>query len=292
MPIFRDGFVAVWGMVIFMRMQILTENRVKKRGLLAEHGLSLYIEHENGNILFDTGQSDVYCRNALQMGVDLKGIDFIVLSHGHYDHCGGLVCFPELEQFPTVYVHRTAFEQRYAANCDGKTYREIGIPWSLDEHTVIKNHMIFTQRLMRIAPEISLYSEIPYTTDFEGVPNGFYTGNIADRIVDRMQDEQVLVIESGKNLFVFLGCSHPGIINCLSYVQNQYPGKRIKLLVAGMHLEGASSHRLQLTMQALKEMNIEKIIPVHCTGTYAISEMKRFFGEQCLPLCTGDSMEF
>lgn len=81
-----------------MKISILTDNRTKKRDFLAEHGLSIYIETEKANILFDTGQSDVYCRNALKMDVDLNKTDFIILSHGHYDHCGGLIHFPQAKK--------------------------------------------------------------------------------------------------------------------------------------------------------------------------------------------------
>lgn len=83
-----------------MKIHILTDNQVKKRRLLAEHGLSIFIEHEKTHILFDTGQSDIYCHNADEMGVDLKQTDCIVLSHGHYDHGGGLIHFPMTEGYP------------------------------------------------------------------------------------------------------------------------------------------------------------------------------------------------
>ncbi len=125
-----------------MKMHILTDNRTKKRGFLAEHGLSIYIEHEKANILFDTGQSDVYCRNAAQMDMNLNKTDCIVLSHGHYDHCGGLIHFPKTNKFPKVYVHEAAFGKRYTVNPDGKSYREIGIPWSLDDNNVLKNSTV------------------------------------------------------------------------------------------------------------------------------------------------------
>ena len=116
--------------LIHMKIHILTDNRAKKRDFLAEHGLSLFIEHENTNILFDTGQSNIYRRNAALMGVDLSRANCIVLSHGHYDHCGGLVHFPESAHFPKIYVHETAFAKKYALNPDGTTCRGIGIPWS------------------------------------------------------------------------------------------------------------------------------------------------------------------
>ncbi len=100
-----------------MKIHILTNNTVRKRGLLAEHGLPLLIERKDGNILFDTGQSDVYCKNAEYMGLDLRKTNAIVLSHGHYDHGGGLPYFPT-SGFPKIYAHPSAFVQKFAVDSD------------------------------------------------------------------------------------------------------------------------------------------------------------------------------
>ncbi len=214
-----------------MKMHILTDNRTNKRGFLAEHGLSIYIEHEKVNILFDTGQSDVYCRNAAQMDMDLNKTDCVVLSHGHYDHCGGLIYFPKTDRFPKVYVHESAFAKRYALNAGGKGCREVGIPWSLDDYSFVKNNIVFTRKNLQIAPGVNLCGEIPSTVAFEGVPEGFYTGDNVDKSVDMMKDEQMLIFDTGKGLCIFLGCSHPGVVNCLNYAIKQFPGKKIDTLV-------------------------------------------------------------
>lgn len=83
-----------------MKITVLTDDKVHKRGFLAEHGLSLFIEYKDYNILFDTGQSDVYIRNAKALRLDLNKTDCIVLSHGHYDHCGGIEYLPNLKNNP------------------------------------------------------------------------------------------------------------------------------------------------------------------------------------------------
>lgn len=121
-----------------MKMSILSDNRAGKCGILAEQGLSIFIEHDGTNVLFDTGQSNVHCRNALQTGVDLDRANYIVLSRGHYNHCGGLVYLPEMKILPDVYVHKTAFAKRYTIESDGLSYREIGIPWSFDNPKIKK----------------------------------------------------------------------------------------------------------------------------------------------------------
>lgn len=274
-----------------MKMHILTDSRTKKRGFLAEHGLSIFIEHENANVLFDTGQSDVYCHNAVRMGVDLSKTDCIVLSHGHYDHCGGLIHFPKSDRFPKIYVHEAAFAKRYALNPDGQTYREIGIPWSLDDNAVLKSNVVFTQKNKLIAPHIMLCGEISSTVDFEEVPKGFYVGNEEHKITDMMKDEQMLILFTDKSLCIFLGCSHPGVVNCLNYALKLFPGRKINTLVAGMHLDSVTPLCLKMTIQAMLDLDIQKVIPLHCTGIFAICEMKRLLGDRCFMLCVGDSLE-
>lgn len=274
-----------------MKIYILTDNRTKKRDILAEHGLSVFIEHKNTNTLFDTGQSDVYCRNAAQMGVDLSKSDCIVLSHGHYDHCGGLIHFPYPDKAPSIFVHKDAFQKRYTINPDGKSYREIGIPWSLQDYSFIKNKIEYLQKIVKLAPDTILCGEIPSTTLFESVPEGFFTGDKPNRIADMMADEQMLIFDTDKGLCVFLGCSHPGVANCLNYALKQFPGKKIDTLVAGMHLDSVSPLRLQMTLQYIIDLGIRKVVPLHCTGIHAITEMMRFLGDKCLPLCAGDTLE-
>lgn len=274
-----------------MKIHILTDNRAGRRGILAEHGLSVFIEHEDMSILFDTGQSDVYRSNAERMGVDLKRVDCIVLSHGHYDHCGGLIHFPARDQFPRVYVHKDAFNRKYALNPDGETFREIGIPWALDDLGAIRDNIISTGKHTSLAPSIDLVGEVPYTTSFEKVNPHLYTQGTPSKSPDVMKDEQMLVVDGNEGLIIFLGCSHPGIINCVNYALNMFPGKDVDTLIAGMHLKKADPERLDTTIKHILDLDIRRVIPLHCTGIIAITEMKRLLGDRCLMLCAGDSLE-
>ena len=269
-----------------MKVSVLTENRTGKGKFLAEHGLSLFIEYNNVNILFDTGQTDVYCHNAELMGVDLRKTDIIVLSHGHYDHCGGYVNFPAKEKYPVTYVREKAFERKFTVDKNG--YREIGIPWRYEDY---KENIVFTESKTKISENVYICSDIPFTNSFEEPFKGLLVENKKEKIIDKMSDEQMLVIDTDKGLVIFIGCSHPGIANCLAYAKKLFPGKKINTVLAGMHLEVVNDERFEKTISFLKELGIEKILPVHCTGVIKSCEMKRIFGEHCSIICAGESFE-
>jgi len=274
-----------------LKVSILADDIVNKRDLLAEHGLSLFIEHNGINILFDTGQSSIFCHNATAIGVDLQKTDCIVLSHGHYDHCGGLVHFPKTDSFPKIYAHEQAFCKRYKENPINNGYADIGIPWALDEYPQIQKNMIFSQKMMEPYPGVHLISNIPTTTEFEDISKGFFIEKSGHITPDMFFDEQMLVIETDNRLAVFLGCSHPGVINCLKYVKKCFPEQSIYALFAGMHMENASPLRVEMTIQYMIEYKIQKVVPLHCTGIMAISEIKRFLKDRCHVQAAGDVLE-
>lgn len=271
-----------------MKIQILTDNRSQKRGMLSENGLSLLIEYKGLNILFDTGQTDVFVKNAANIGVDLDKTDLIILSHGHYDHCGGLIHFKK-NNFPKVYVSKAAFTKRYALNI-GRTYRDIGIPWCLDDYDYIKRNIVYADAYIKLAPDIFLLSEIPCSAPFEELSKAFYMQNGEKKTVDTMEDEQMLIFDTEDGLVIFLGCAHPGIVSCLNYAINKFPNRKINTLVAGMHLKDLDGSRIKKTIQSFQDLDIQRVIPLHCTGIFAICEIKKALRERCQVLCAGDTL--
>lgn len=274
-----------------LKMHVLTDDRVRKRGLLAEHGLSLWIEKDDKKILFDTGQSSVYCQNAKTMGIDLGEADHFVISHGHYDHCGGLQFYPYKNNTPMIYAHPDAFLKKFSSNDKGEPSREVGIPFEISGQDWMKDRIVYSRQPLKIDEGILISGEIPCSSIIEEVPKGFYIQKDNKIMHDMVLDEQMLIIEDGGEIAVFLGCSHPGVINSIKYVQKLMPDMNIKLLAAGMHLENVSPIRLQMTIQYILDMNIQKVVPLHCTGFGAMCEMKRYLGDKCFTLCTGDTME-
>ncbi len=275
-----------------LKVHILTDDRVRKRGLLSEHGLSLWIEKDDKNILFDTGQTSVYTHNAKMMGINIESVDYVIISHGHYDHCGGLQYIPDSDKVRSVFVHPDAFLKKFAAVNKDEPSKEIGIPFNIHNADIPgKNFNRYIAYPCLIQRDILLSGEIPADNDFEEAPVGFFMEKDQKIVPDLIQDEQMLIIEDEGELAVFLGCSHPGVINCIQYAKKLKPDRKIKLLIAGMHLDNISRKRLDMTVDYLVQSEIKNIIPLHCTGFTAMCEMKHKLGDRCQLLCTGDTVQ-
>ena len=264
-----------------MEITVLTENTVSRRGLLAEHGLSVLVEEGGKRILFDTGQSGVYIHNAEQLGISLEGLDAIVLSHGHYDHTGGLPEFPGEVSCP-VYLSGKAQEDKWCLAGDGKGNRCIGVPWREDVQELERLPLVFTWEQEEIFPGIYLLGQISTTVPSEMREKPFRILQNGRYLPDTMEDEQLLVIRTPQGLAVFAGCAHPGILSCVEKVKRTFPGEKLYSLLAGMHLRGCPQERVEETITGLKEAGFTYLIPLHCTGTLAIARMKMAFGKSCL----------
>jgi 7,8-dihydropterin-6-yl-methyl-4-(beta-D-ribofuranosyl)aminobenzene 5'-phosphate synthase len=269
-----------------LEFQILTDNLVNRPHLLAEHGLSLWIKNGDRQILFDAGQTSVFLQNALSIGVPINDADAIVLSHGHYDHCGGVPSYPFGGSDTKIYIGSGAFEKKLSVK--GGQVRDIGVPWNAEFRKKVKDRIIQTDDCCEIYPGVHVLGAIAQTNDFERVSPCFFTERDGTKIEDHMDEEQMLVIEINGGLAVFSGCSHKGIVNCVEHVKRRFPGKEIKTLAAGMHLQNVSMEQLQATVSYFVNSGIQHIIPLHCTGIQAICELKNALGDRCQICAVGD----
>ena len=189
-----------------MKITALTENTAAC-GLPVEHGLSLFIEQDGRALLFDMGQTDLFAQNAARLGVDLAAVDIAVLSHGHYDHGGGLRRFLELNQKAPVYISRHAFEPHF----NGERY--IGLDVSLRD----SDRLIFTDGVTKIADGITLYS----CSDREKVLDlgsfGLNMKQDGKLVPDDFRHEHYLLLEENGKRVLISGCSHRGIINIMEW---------------------------------------------------------------------------
>ena len=225
------------------------------------------------------------------MDINLGKANYIVLSHGHYDHCGGLQYFPHADEIPMVYAHPDIFLKKFAAISKDKPPREVGVPWEMEKLGWLSGHLVYTRQPLMIEDGMMLSGEITACTNFEVAPAYFYMEKDGRMMHDTMLDEQMLILADGNEMAVFLGCSHPGVVNCLKHARRLFPDKNIGLLVAGMHLENVSPLRLQMTIQCISDMGIKKVVPLHCTGFGAMCEMKRILGDRCFVCAVGDTIE-
>ena len=261
----------------------LVEDTASDGGLLAEHGLSFWIEYGDKRILFDTGQSDIIIRNAKTLGINLEEVDAIVLSHGHYDHTGGLSYIFDIAPKATIYLHPAATEPKFSRTNSGA--KPIGIPY-LAKKAVQKHRVIWTVTPARIFPGMSVTGQVSRINNFEDVGGRFFLDEKYNK-PDSLLDDQALFIESEKGLVVVLGCAHSGVVNTLDYISNLTSLNKIYAVIGGMHLLKASRIRIANTIEAFKKYEIQKIVPLHCTGPKAIRKLKNAFSDRCSSLSTG-----
>ncbi len=272
-----------------LRITTLIENMPDDEGkLLAEHGLSLHIEFDGKRILFDTGQTGDFVKNAKDLGIDLKALDDIILSHGHYDHSGGVMTLlSETERVLPFYVGEGFFAPKYKHLSDG-TYRYNGNPFTKQELKAhqVDLHMV-TEDVTRLSDKIILFKNFPAVSGFEHKNEKFVLPEGDAYRVDAFEEEIALGLRTGKGLVLIVGCSHVGICNILQAVTRRLD-EPIYAVLGGTHLMEADENRLQKTMEVFRRFGVQCVAVSHCTGEQGIALAKETFGEQFVLNNTGN----
>jgi 7,8-dihydropterin-6-yl-methyl-4-(beta-D-ribofuranosyl)aminobenzene 5'-phosphate synthase len=250
-----------------IEIKIIVDNEAKE-GLRAEHGFALWLEIDGQKVLFDTGQNDALLYNAEKLGVDLENADDLVLSHGHYDHTGGLADVLARNHKVNVYCHAAAFLPRYSI-LDGiakpvkMTTRAMSSIGNLPE-----NRMNWVTKSAKLSDTVAISGEIPRKTDFESAGGSFYF-DLDGKRADAVSDDMALWVNSKEGLIICIGCCHAGIINTINYIKQVSGIHKIHTLIGGLHLVNANEQRLAKTIEFLKQEGIKRIIACHCTGEVA-----------------------
>lgn len=276
-----------------IRITILVENTAGGRGILAEHGLSMWIETPSCRVLFDTGQDQgrVLESNARTLSVPLERADAVVLSHGHYDHTGGLAWMLRTAPQAKVYAHPEVFDKKFSRNDDG-TGRAAGLVVRTGEQALWQaTEFVSTDQPTEICDGLFVTGEIPRETDFEDTGGPFFTDKDC-QTPDPLIDDQAMYFESAAGTVVLLGCAHAGVVNTLQYIQKLTDGMKIHAVLGGMHLVGASRERIDRTIKAFAELGIERIGPAHCTGLAATTQLWTSLPGKCFTCHAGTKLEF
>ena len=261
-----------------MKIYTLMENTACDAALACEHGLSLYIEAAGKRILFDAGQTGAFADNAEKMGIDLSQVDVCILSHGHYDHGGGLKRFLEVNDHAPIYVSRHAFGDYY----NGEE-KYIGLDWEL----LSEERITFVRDNLTLSDQLSLHA-------CTGFPQPYYTDAYGMQVkrkdtleVDDFRHEMYLLIREGERRIIVSGCSHRGVMNIKTWFAPD-------VFIGGFHLmkldPEKEATRLKFTaMELLKKDTV--YYTGHCTGDAQYDALKAHMGERLHRLSAGAVFE-
>ncbi len=266
-----------------MKLLTLVENTSGNEHCIAEHGLCIYIETEKHYLLLDSGQTDALIHNSEMLGIDLGKIDTVILSHGHYDHSGGIIPFCRINDSARIIMQKKAAEPHY----NGDKY--IGI----DPSVIKLNNTVIIEGNMRLDDELFLFSGISGRRCFPQGNKKLMCLKNGKRVPDDFSHEQCLVITQGSKNWLLSGCAHNGILNILDRYYEIF-GNSPDYVVSGFHLmkrDGEyTSEEKDVILQTAEELSETNTVffSGHCTGIPAFEMMKEIMGDQLIALHTGE----
>lgn len=275
-----------------MKITVLVENtKLKNSNLSMEHGLSMLIQKDSNNILFDTGgPQESAIKNASKLGIDISKVDAVVISHGHNDHTGGLLKFFQINDKAHVYLKKEALSFYYSKRPDGEKY--IGIDNRIAEKYSDRLH--FVDKTTEIAQGIVLVPQIKRKFRIPSTNSVLFTKEDGKLVNDTFKHELFMVVENDDNLFVFSGCGHNGIKNIIITAKETFPNRKISTVIGGFHLQAGSStfavakkEEIEETAEWLISEGIEKVYTGHCTGERGMKIMKPILKERLEQIYTG-----
>ena len=276
-----------------MRILNLLENDLGNSGCEAAHGLSFYVETENHKLLFDSSPSEVVIRNAKKLGVDLPAVDTVILSHGHYDHSGGILPFVELNPRAKIYMQHNAGGEYYAFDGEEQGFRYIGIDkkiLSLPQVQLLKGDTKIDEELQVFTVDQRAYPLPSTNKRLRELCNGQY-------IQDEFHHEQNLLLTADGKKILFCGCAHNGILNVMETLERKLgPASLPDLVIGGFHLMKRTEFSEADTAEVTEIANRLRAYKAHfatchCTGLPVFNQMKEIMGEQLSYVYSGDEVQ-
>ena len=263
-----------------IKITTLDDNTSQGYGILGEHGFSALVETRDMKLLVDTGASpNTVVHNAIIKGISLPALDAIALSHGHWDHTGGLeaVLAAVGKEIP-VYAHPAIWDKK-GTQKGSEPFSYAGIQFCREHLEQHGARFILSKKPTWLTKDIVLTGEEEMTTDFEKADSNLAILKDDGTVVpDTVEDDQSLILKSEEGLVIVLGCAHRGTINIIKYAMKLTGESRIYMVIGGTHLGPASQEQLDKTIQSLKNMQVKRIGVSHCTGQYQAAALSREFG--------------
>lgn len=275
-------------------LTILVDNFAGRRGTVAEHGFSAWITHGSDETLFDTGAGQALPINVKALNKDLHALQRIVLSHGHWDHTGGLPYVLNVRQHTPILAHPSIFEQHLARRTrHGKSYYEfVGLPTPREALEGMGAQFELHRDYHEIVDGLWFSGEIIRPPGWNSSDAHLTLKQGAEYIPDPILDDISLLIETRKGPVVLLGCAHTGVEVILPFLAEQSGFSTFYAVIGGTHLVRADERRLNAVIEVLEQYQVQQIVTSHCTGFPAMAHLSRHFQKRFTMATVGAAFQF
>lgn len=270
-----------------IKITIISNNHVHKK-LKEEHGFSLLLKAGKYNILIDTGQSKAFLENIEILKIDIKLIQALIISHGHYDHCGNISFILNKHKNIKTYIHPAALKKRYSIHKDrNPEVKEIGLsPESIK--SLSQSDIVLSKEYCKIIDNIFITGQIPRISSEDQQGHFYY--DLKGLEPDTIPDDQSIWIETKEGLIIITGCCHAGLVNTVEYIKKVSGLNKVKAIIGGLHLNSVSPEKINNIINYINSLKLEKIYPGHCTGDDVIKMFKYKLNCSVIELLGGDEI--